>query len=72
MKLDATSLHGSGSTATEEVCREKTASIREVARIIGVDHTAVSRAFKAGEHLRHSVINEGDRKRIIIFDGWLE
>jgi hypothetical protein len=52
--------------------QRQTASIREFARIIGVDHAAVSRAVKAGERLRYSVVNEDGKKRIIIFDGCLE
>jgi hypothetical protein len=52
--------------------QKQTASIREFARIIGVDHAAVSRAVTGGDRLRNSVVDEDGRKRIIIFDGCLE
>jgi hypothetical protein len=51
---------------------KQSASIREFARIIGVDHAAVSRAVKGGDRLRNSVICEGGKKRIVIYDGCLE
>ncbi|HYX32937.1 MAG TPA: hypothetical protein VE954_07465 [Oligoflexus sp.] len=49
-----------------------TASIREFARIIGVDHAAVSRAIKGGERLCKSVASEDGKPRIVIYDGCLE
>lgn len=52
--------------------QRQTASIREFARIVGVDHAAVSRAVKGGERLRNSVLREDGKPRIIIFDGCLE
>jgi hypothetical protein len=52
--------------------RKQTASIREFARIIGVDHAAISRAVKGGDRLRKSVVDEDGKKKIIIFDGCLE
>jgi hypothetical protein len=52
--------------------QKQTASIREFARIIGVDHAAVSRAVTGGDRLRNSVVDEDGRKKIIIFDGCLE
>jgi hypothetical protein len=52
--------------------QKQTASIREFARIIGVDHAAISRAVKGGDRLRKSVVDEDGKKKIIIFDGCLE
>ncbi|HYX32935.1 MAG TPA: hypothetical protein VE954_07455, partial [Oligoflexus sp.] len=45
-----------------------TASIREFAHIIGVDHSAVSRAIKGGERVRKSVVSEDGRPRIVIYE----
>lgn len=52
--------------------QKKIASIREFARIVGVDHAAISRAVKGGDRLRNSVVGEEGKKKIIIFDGCLE
>jgi hypothetical protein len=49
-----------------------TASIREFARIVGVDPSAISRAAKGGERLSKSVTYENGNPRIIIYDGCLE
>jgi hypothetical protein len=52
-----------------------TASIREFARIVGVNHSAVIRAIKAGTRLEGAVIQEKDGPRIIIALGchaWIQ
>ncbi len=49
-----------------------TASIREFARIVGVDHSAVVRAVKAGGRLPGSVAYEDGKPRIIISIGCYE
>jgi phage terminase Nu1 subunit (DNA packaging protein) len=51
---------------------KQTASIREFARIVGVNQASVSRAAKKGERLSASVIRNGGSPRIIIYDGCLE
>ncbi|MDQ3234062.1 MAG: hypothetical protein M3Q07_19820 [Pseudobdellovibrionaceae bacterium] len=51
-----------------------TASIRAFARIVGVDHSAVVRAVKAGGRLPGSIVYEDGKPRIIISIGcheWL-
>jgi hypothetical protein len=49
-----------------------TASIREFARIVGVDHAAVVRAIQKGERLQKSIVQENEKTKIIIFNGCLE
>ncbi len=47
-------------------------NISEFARIVGVDHAAVSRAIKRRERLNRSLIDRDGKTRIVIFDGCVE
>jgi hypothetical protein len=51
--------------------KKEEVSFREFARIIGVDHSVVCRAVKRGR-LSKSVVGEGERKKVVIYDGCLE
>jgi hypothetical protein len=49
-----------------------TATIREFARIVGVDHAAVVRAVQGGTRLTDSVIRENGKVRIVVAQGCYE
>jgi phage terminase Nu1 subunit (DNA packaging protein) len=59
-------------TWRSEFLEKQTASIREFARIVGVNQASVSRAAKKGERLSASVIRDSGSPRIIIYDGCIE
>jgi exosome complex RNA-binding protein Rrp4 len=49
-----------------------TVTIREFARIVGVDHAAVVRAVQGGTRLTNSVIRENGKVRIVVAQGCYE
>ncbi|RYZ82654.1 MAG: hypothetical protein EOP04_21610 [Proteobacteria bacterium] len=47
-------------------------SIREFAKIVGVNHSVVVRSIQRGGRLEQSVISEGDTKKIFVYAGCVE
>ncbi|HYX32597.1 MAG TPA: hypothetical protein VE954_05755 [Oligoflexus sp.] len=68
-------MSGTGSTysSLDKPKSEKvTVSIREFARIVGVAHTVVIRAMKAGQRLQKSVTSQSGKPKIFLYEGCVE